>query len=336
MIDAPFSGMEVTGVEVACTKTTESDHRFGVGDRFAAVLGVSVALFGVLSTLVRPWYLGWGATPGERARALPGDALMVSPPHETRAIDIEAPSAQVFAWVSQLGQTRGGFYSYTTLENLVGCDMPDVRHLDPALQEWKLGDKLWMYPPNELDGMGYATLVHYEPGRVLVFGTHTPLDAPGSSPTGWWSFVVEPTGGHSSRLLTRSSGGATRTWLGSAFTRTVFEPLHFAMERRMLQGIQGLAEGHPISRARDGLQLAAWVATFTLFLISGALVLLGSRPRRRLFGFAAAGLAFQVVTLVQPVPTLSWALVVALALIIWLNRLEPIPPSPGPTASRSG
>jgi hypothetical protein len=66
-----------------------------------------------------------------------------------------------------------------------------------------------------------------------VFGTHSSLDASGSAPTGRWSFVVEPTRRQSARLLTRSSGGATRTWLGQAFTRTLFEPLHFAMERRM-------------------------------------------------------------------------------------------------------
>jgi hypothetical protein len=311
-IGAPRAAMNVAATDG--TQPRASDP-WALKLRWAAVLGVIAALLSVLLTLVRPWYLGWGATPAERSGALPGDELSAGP-FETRAIDIAAPSEQVFAWIAQLGQDRAGFYSYTALENLVGCEMPDVRRLDPALQHWKLGDKLWMYPHDALDGMGHATLLHHEAGRALVFGTHTPVDPPGSPPTGTWSFVVEPTGERSARLLTRGSGGA-RTWLGRAFARTVFEPLHFAMERRMLEGVRGLAEGRPIPRTTDFVQLLAWGATFTLFLVSGTLVLIGSRPLRRLLGFAASGVAFQIVTLVQPSPLVSASLVVALIWLIW-------------------
>jgi hypothetical protein len=304
--------------------------RFPLVARIAAIVVVSAALLGALLALVRPWYIGWGTTREEFEGALPGDGLSAGPPYETRAIDIQAPAEQVFAWVSQLGQNRAGFYSYTALENLVGCEMPDVRHLDPTLQQWKLGDRLWMYPPDELGGMGHATLILYESGQALVFGTHTPLDPPGSAPTGSWSFVIVPTSEHSARLLTRGSGGSTHTLLGQAFTRTVFEPLHFAMERRMLEGIRGLAEGRPIPLAKDYLQLLAWGATFSAFVISAVLVLIGSRPVRRLIGFAAAGVAFQIVTLVQPTPALSWLLVIALAWIIW-----PLPRRREPRATSS-
>jgi hypothetical protein len=105
--------------------------------------------------------------------------------------------------------------------------------------------------------------------------------------------------------------------LGQAYTRTVFEPLHFAMERRMLEGIKGLAEGQPIGALSDSLQLMAWAMTFALFIGAGVLVLIGSRPGRRLVGFAASGVAFQIVTLVQPMPVVSVGLVIAVALLIW-------------------
>jgi hypothetical protein len=288
----------------------------GVGLRFAALLGVFAGLLGVLLVVVRPWYLSWGASAEERRSALPGDALSPGAVHQTRAIDIGAPAAQVFAWVSQLGQNRAGFYSYTALENLVGCEMPDVRHLDPSLQRWTVGDNLWMYPPDKLEGMGHATLLYYEPDRALVFGTNTPIDPRGAAPTGMWSFIVQPTGDRSARLLTRGSGGSMPSLLGQAYTRTVFEPLHFAMERRMLEGIKGLAEGEPIGAVSDNLQLMAWATTFALFVGAGVLVLIGSRPRRRLVGFAASGVAFQIVTLVQPMPVVSVGLVIALALLI--------------------
>lgn len=85
----------------------------------------------------------------------------------------------------------------------------------------------------------------------------------------------------------------------------------------MLEGIRGLAENHPVSRTRDLVQLSSWAATFVLFVASGTLVLLGSRSWRRLLGFAAAGVAFQIVTLVQPAPVLSALLVLGVAWIIW-------------------
>jgi hypothetical protein len=292
-----------------------SMRRFGL--RLLALLAVFTGLFAALLLVVRPWYLHWGATSSERAGLLPGDELSPGPVNDTRAIDIAAPADRVFAWVSQLGQSRAGFYSYTALENLVGCKMPDVRQLDPTLQRWSVGDKLWMYPPDQLQGMGHATLLRYEAGRTLVFGTHAPLAAPGSPPTGLWTFVVLPTGEQSARLLTRGSGGSMPSLLGRAFTRAVFEPLHFAMERRMLEGIRGLAEGRPISRAHDTLQLWAWAATFALFIGSGALALIGTRPRRHLLGFGAAGVAFQIVTLVQPALIVSFSLLIVLCLLVW-------------------
>jgi hypothetical protein len=131
-----------------------------------------------------------------------------------------------------------------------------------------------------------------------------------------WSFIIQPTGDRSARLLTRGSGGSMPSLLGQAYTRTVFEPLHFAMERRMLEGIKGLAEGEPIGAVSDNLQLMAWATTFALFVGAGVLVLIGSRPRRRLVGFAASGVAFQIVTLVQPMPVVSVGLVIAIALLI--------------------
>lgn len=284
--------------------------------RAAALAVVFAALLSTLLVGVRPWYTSWGTTPEERSGPLPGDGLVAGPVHDTRAIAISAPAAHVFAWVAQIGQDRAGFYSYELLEDLVGCEMPNVRHLDPALQRWSVGSKLWMYPADELDGLGHATLIHYEPGRALIFGTNTPSDPPGSAPTGSWSFVVEPTGPASSRLITRASGGAMPTLLGAAYTLAVFEPLHFAMERRMLEGIRGLAEGRPISPARDACMLFTWFAAFVACVIAGALALRGRERWRPFAAFAAASGVFQVVTLAQPSPLLGFGLIVALAVLL--------------------
>jgi hypothetical protein len=233
----------------------------------------------------------------------------------------------VFAWVAQLGQDRAGFYSYELLEDLAGCRMPRVEHLDPELQHWSVGDRLWMYPPDKLGGVGYATLLEYQPGRALVFGTQTP----GNAAAGTWAFLVEPAGEAASRLIVRGSGSAPPSLLGVAFNRTVFEPMHFAMERRMLQGIAGLAQGRGPSRTEDNLMLLLWAAVFGMFVSSAVLVALGLRWQRRLASFVAAGICFQILTLVQPPLWLAIPLVLGLATLTWapprgsvsaLQRLE--------------
>jgi hypothetical protein len=289
--------------------------------RLVALIAAFAALIGVLLGVIRPWYTTWGATSTERVARLPGDPLSPQGPRETRAISIAAPADHVFAWVSQLGQSRSGFYSYELLEDLAGCEMPNRIELDPTLQRWEPGDKLWMYPPDKLDGMGHATLLEYQPGRALIFGTRSPLDAPETAFSGTWSFMVLPTGEQSSRLIVRGSGTPPPNMLGMAFNRAVFEPMHFAMERRMLEGIRGLAEGQPIAPLRDHSMVALWTLTFVAFIAAGVLVLIGVRWRRSLGAFVAAGVVFQVLTLAQPSLLLCIPLVVALLLFAGMPAL---------------
>src|SRR6266545_3032153 len=160
--------------------------------RILALAGASAAIVCVFFLIVRPWYLGWGATDGEARRILPGDEIIpTASGQETRAITIRAPIERVWPWVSQLGQDRGGFYSYDLLENLVGCKMPTDDRLRPEARRWQLGDKLWMYPPDRAGGAGFATLRVYVPDRAMGFGTRmtgTPLTEPEN---GSWSFIVQ-------------------------------------------------------------------------------------------------------------------------------------------------
>ncbi len=66
----------------------------------------------LLRPLTRPWYGRWGATPDEVALSLPGDDLVENPRlASTRAITIRATPDEVWPWIAQIGQGRGGFYS---------------------------------------------------------------------------------------------------------------------------------------------------------------------------------------------------------------------------------
>ena len=67
----------------------------------------------------------WGSTAEEAAFALPGDDLVPNANiTATRAIAVAASAGlSCGRGIGQLGQGRGGFYSYDFLENLAGCDI---------------------------------------------------------------------------------------------------------------------------------------------------------------------------------------------------------------------
>ncbi len=109
--------------------------------REIVVGGLLAAVTVVASPLLRRWYNRWGATDDELAPPLPGDELVNEPKlGYARAIAIEAPPQQVWPWLAQIGQGRGGFYSFDGLENLVGCDIHSAQEILPAHQEPHVGD----------------------------------------------------------------------------------------------------------------------------------------------------------------------------------------------------
>ena len=102
---------------------------------------LAVGLTVLASPLLRPWYSKWGATEAETMKSLPGDEQVPNPNMvNTRAITIEAPVATVWPWLVQMGQGRGGLYSYERLENLVGCEMHNADEILPEYQELMVGD----------------------------------------------------------------------------------------------------------------------------------------------------------------------------------------------------
>lgn len=185
----------------------------------AAATGVAVAVY---AWWLRPWMLGWGSTAEEQGRALPGDELIPDPASQsTRAVTIDAPVAGVWPWLAQLGQDRGGFYSYTWLENLAGCRMRNADSIHPEWQHRAVGDTVLLHPASGL------TVTRFEPGRMLAL-------------EGWGAFVVEPAGEGHTRLLARAR---TPRSLAKRAMGLLVEIPHFIMERRMLLGIKERAEG---------------------------------------------------------------------------------------------
>src|SRR5690349_3011805 len=88
--------------------------------RLARLAAAVTVLLAVYLGVARPWFRRRGATAAEIVGRLPGDDIVPGgASKETRAITIQAPAPVVWAWVTQLGQVRGGFYSYEVLEDLV-------------------------------------------------------------------------------------------------------------------------------------------------------------------------------------------------------------------------
>jgi hypothetical protein len=285
--------------------------------RIVSLLAVGMLLLGGVLGLARPWYLAWGATDEELHRVLPGDEIIPGTSAQlTRAITIDAPIERVWPWLAQLGQDRGGFYSFDLLENAVGCEMPTTDVLRPDRQRWAVGDKLWMYPPRKAGGSGFATLRTFVPGRAMGFGTHMPGVSIDQPEDGSWSFVLEPLGSTMTRLLVRGRGGPRPTLLGITFYQSVFEPVHFVMEKRMLIGIKQLAETGARDRASNHAQVALWVITALLMMAAVVVTLRAADWTGPLVITFGAGVLFAMLTLVQPPIWAGGALVLSLSAAI--------------------
>jgi hypothetical protein len=176
--------------------------------------------FGAYVIVFRPWTRRWGTTPAERAATLPGDEQVPEPGIEmTRAVTIDAPPEQVWPWIAQIGQDRGGFYSYTWAENLAGCHMRNADRVHPEWQQRTVGETVLLHP------LAGIPLSRFEPGRSYAL-------------QGWY-FALEPRPGRHTRLLARSRipRGVT-----SVLYALFIELPHFFMERKMLLNLKRLVE----------------------------------------------------------------------------------------------
>lgn len=197
-----------------------------------------------LSALSRRWHRNWGATTDEAAESLPGDELVASADLQTtRALTIAAPAAQVWPWLVQMGQGRGGLYTYEWVENLLGAQIHNLERIDPELQRLELGDHIRLTPDvylGRIPGQFYV-VEEIHPERVLVMSQELPTGGLSS-----WSFILRPIDATRTRLIARARSSASAR-LAERVARQVelllLEPGYFVMERGMLRGIRKRAVG---------------------------------------------------------------------------------------------
>ena len=186
---------------------------------------------------LRPWYTQWGTTERERATPLFGDMPVIDARYRIdHGITIRARPEQVWPWLVQIGQDRGGFYSYERLEQMIGADIHNTDRIHPEWQHREPGDLVRAVQPGYLggvlgDSLGWR-ISALDEGRAMVLED-------------WGTFALRPVDDSTTRLLIRTRGTATPTpdgMLVAPVGLLVFEPAHFIMERRMLLGIRERAE----------------------------------------------------------------------------------------------
>jgi hypothetical protein len=204
------------------------------------VLG-AIALYSGLAITARPFHMRWGNTREQLAQRLPGDdTTFVADYMMQHSVWIDTEPAAVWPWLVQIGHDKGGFYSYTRIENLLGLRIRNANHIHPEWQTLRAGDSVIATPPDYLSGRRLGWRVGaIEKNRVLVLED-------------WGSFVLTAESG-GTRLTVRTRRAADDglvSFLMAPFDLLALEPAHFIMERRMLLGIRQRAE------RRAGLNVA--------------------------------------------------------------------------------
>ena len=219
--------------------------------------GSTVVAALVASPVLRRRYNRYGATDAEVASAMPGDALVKRPKLEyTRAITIDAPPAEVWPWLAQIGQGRGGLYSYDGLENLLGCDIHSANAILAEQQDLRHGNIVRSGPDTY---PCWIVMSIDEPHHLVLLGAGTPADikvpeivdevpAKGYTASTWqWELRPSDTGTRT-RLVVRQrltySPGQMLIW-------RLVEPLNFVMEHKMLKGVRARAEQRSSSTTYD-------------------------------------------------------------------------------------
>jgi hypothetical protein len=205
------------------------------------LLAVMSALAGVVlyAKWIRPWHLHWGATDEELAATFPGDEFAPAPEVDaTHAITIDAAPEEVWPWIVQIGADRAGFYSYSWIENLVGCGLRNAEGIVPEWQDLQVGDSVKLHPRVAL--------------RVREIVPNETLSLERD-----WSFNLRQLDDGRTRLVVRNrgyfenptldgDGGSVRFDLGPIgnllYWRGFFEPGHFIMQQKMMTGIKRRAE----------------------------------------------------------------------------------------------
>ncbi|MBX7432140.1 SRPBCC family protein [Mycobacterium sp. Y57] len=194
---------------------------------------------GALLYAARRYFRDWGTTKAESGGAMPGDELLAAPVLQaTEAVWINASAEQVWPWLVQMGQDRGGLYSFEKLENAMGLRYHNADRIHPEWQHIAVGDVVRLVPRGWLglaDGLELS-VADMTDGQSIVLRAQPRLP--------WdvvWSFRVIPYGDGRCRLLIRSRLALRHP--AEVVVAELIGPARAFITRGMLLGIKRRVEG---------------------------------------------------------------------------------------------
>lgn len=204
-----------------------------------------------VAAISAPWLrrrlLQMGATADEVEALLPGDELLAGADLiATRAITIDAPPEGVWPWIVQIGQGRGGFYSYDALENLAGSQIHSATTIVPEWQDVRVGDVVRLHPQVALEVARveppHAFVIQSAPAAPAAATTASTASTATSPPPYdfTWAFVCNATADGRTRLVARERFRYT-----TRSAPLLAEPVavaSFVMTQRMLRGLRARVE----------------------------------------------------------------------------------------------
>jgi hypothetical protein len=276
--------------------------------RFLVGLILVVCLLAVSFAWLPGWIHTYGATEEEVQAVYPGDDILKMPIVAwTHALNIAASPQEVWPWIAQIGDTKGGFYSYTFIENLIaGSDFyHNASRIIPEFQNPQPGEEI-------IDTI--LPIKEVKTGEYLLAATSDFMGL------GWtWVWVLEPQANDQTRLLIRMKIQAPPE-MSSPIVMWIMDAGGFVMEKAMLRGLQERAEGRFMPSPIEPLEGFLWVVLLIIGFFGAWRFINWPKWQLPLATGLLAVIGLLVFTFIQPLNILRIVFVLGMFGVVWFNK----------------
>jgi hypothetical protein len=159
------------------------------------------------------------------------------------AISIAGGASNIWPWLAQIGQDRGGFYSYDFLERLFGFKIRNAERVYENWQRIEVGDGIRLHPRTTPLTVG---IVQRKRALVMMAGKALGAEIL-EDPTFMrlrsydaltWGYYLTERGDGTTRFVARFRVRWQEKCSEIAFNRLFIGPIYFVMQRRICLGLR--------------------------------------------------------------------------------------------------